>query len=81
MHTAPGHGADDFHTGVKYGLDIYAPVDGGGHFTRTSALFAGLRVFEANPKVVEALAAARPAVAARTVRAHVPALLALPSPR
>ena len=29
----PGHGADDYRTGVKYGLDIYAPVDGGGHFT------------------------------------------------
>ena len=33
VHTAPGHGADDYRTGVKYGLDIYAPVDAGGHFT------------------------------------------------
>src|SRR5262249_27243967 len=32
VHTAPGHGADDFNTGVKYGLDIYAPVGPGGHF-------------------------------------------------
>jgi isoleucyl-tRNA synthetase len=32
VHTAPGHGADDFNTGVQYGLDIYAPVGPGGHF-------------------------------------------------
>ena len=32
VHTAPGHGADDFLTGVKYGLEIYAPIGPGGHF-------------------------------------------------
>jgi isoleucyl-tRNA synthetase len=32
VHTAPGHGSDDFATGVRYGLDIYAPVGPGGHF-------------------------------------------------
>jgi isoleucyl-tRNA synthetase len=57
VHTAPGHGADDFLTGVKYGLDIYAPVGPGGHFLEDVALFAGLRVFDANPHVEEALAA------------------------
>jgi isoleucyl-tRNA synthetase len=56
VHTAPGHGADDYRTGVKYDLEIYAPVDGNGHFTPDVGLFAGMRVFEANPKVVEALA-------------------------
>ena len=56
VHTAPGHGADDYHTGVKYDLEVYAPVDGNGHFTPEVGLFAGMRVFEANPKVVEALA-------------------------
>jgi isoleucyl-tRNA synthetase len=55
VHTAPGHGADDFHTGVKYGLDIYAPVGPGGHFLETVELFGGMRVFDANPKVEEAL--------------------------
>jgi isoleucyl-tRNA synthetase len=35
VHTAPGHGADDFLTGRKYGLEIYAPVDAGGHFLET----------------------------------------------
>ena len=55
VHTAPGHGADDFHTGVKYGLDVYAPVGPGGHFTDDVEGFAGLRVFDANPKIQEAL--------------------------
>jgi len=56
VHTAPGHGADDFLTGRKYGLEIYAPVDAGGHFLETVGLFGGQRVFDANPKVEEALA-------------------------
>ena len=55
VHTAPGHGSDDFNTGVKYGLDIYAPVGPGGHFLDTVELFGGLRVFDANPKIEEAL--------------------------
>jgi len=56
VHTAPGHGADDFLTGVKYGLEIYAPVGPGGHFLETVQLFGGQRVFDANPKVEQALA-------------------------
>ena len=55
VHTAPGHGADDFLTGRKYGLDIYAPVGPGGHFLDTVELFAGQRVFDANPNVETAL--------------------------
>ena len=55
VHTAPGHGADDFATGVKYALDIYAPIGPAGHFLETVELFGGQRVFDANPKVVEAL--------------------------
>jgi isoleucyl-tRNA synthetase len=57
VHTAPGHGSDDFLTGVKYGLDIYAPVGPGGHFLETVELFGGQRVFDANPKIEQALAA------------------------
>jgi isoleucyl-tRNA synthetase len=55
VHTAPGHGADDFNTGSRYGLEIYAPVGPGGHFLDTVELFAGQRVFDANPKIEEAL--------------------------
>ena len=80
VHTAPGHGADDFLTGVKYGLDIYAPIGPGGHFLDTVELFAGMRVFDANAKVEEALHAAREALAPRGLHAPVPALLALPQP-
>ena len=56
VHTAPGHGADDFNTGIKYGLDIYAPVGPGGHFLDGVERFAGLQVFEANPVIEQALA-------------------------
>jgi isoleucyl-tRNA synthetase len=56
VHTAPGHGADDFNTGVKYGLEIYAPVGPAGHFLDSVELFGGQRVFDANPHIVEALA-------------------------
>jgi isoleucyl-tRNA synthetase len=55
VHTAPGHGADDYLTGLKYGLEIYAPVTADGRFTDDVQLFAGERVFDANPAIVEAL--------------------------
>ena len=55
VHTAPGHGADDFAVAKKYGLDIYAPVDAAGRFTSEVEHFAGMSVFEANPKIVEFL--------------------------
>ena len=55
VHTAPGHGADDFNTGKRYNLDIYTPVDHRGEFTDDVPLFAGLHVFKANPRIVELL--------------------------
>nr|MBP9109901.1 class I tRNA ligase family protein [Pyrinomonadaceae bacterium] len=55
VHTAPGHGADDFAVGKKYGLEVYAPVDAAGKFIAEVEHFAGLSVFEANPKIVEFL--------------------------
>jgi isoleucyl-tRNA synthetase len=53
VHTAPGHGHDDFVIGKRYGLEIYCPVDNSGHFTPDVEHFAGMSVFEANPKIVE----------------------------
>ncbi|MGZ8842216.1 MAG: isoleucine--tRNA ligase, partial [Pyrinomonadaceae bacterium] len=53
VHTAPGHGHDDFVIGKKYGLEIYCPVDNAGKFIPEVDHFAGLSVFEANPKIVE----------------------------
>lgn len=55
VHTAPGHGADDFRTGQRYGLDVYAPIGPAGHFLDTVELFGGQRVFDANPNVEAAL--------------------------
>jgi len=55
VHTAPGHGADDYNTGRKYGLDIYAPIGPGGRFLDTVELFGGQKVFDANATVEEAL--------------------------
>jgi isoleucyl-tRNA synthetase len=55
VHTAPGHGADDFRTGQKYGLEAYAPLDGGGHFTEGLPEYKGKTVFEANPIIIELL--------------------------
>jgi isoleucyl-tRNA synthetase len=53
VHTAPGHGHDDFVIGKRYGLDIYCPVDNAGRFTPDVAHFAGLSVFAANDQIVE----------------------------
>ncbi len=55
VHTAPGHGADDFATGVKYGLPILNPVDAAGKFTAEAGPYAGMFIFKANNKIVEDL--------------------------
>ncbi|HBR55948.1 MAG TPA: isoleucine--tRNA ligase, partial [Blastocatellia bacterium] len=55
VHTAPGHGADDFHIGKSYGLEIYCPVDNAGRFTADVVRWAGENIFDANPKIVEFL--------------------------
>jgi isoleucyl-tRNA synthetase len=55
VHTAPGHGQDDFEIGRKYGLDIYNPVGGNGCFLPATEIFAGEHVFAANDHVIEVL--------------------------
>ncbi len=55
VHTAPGHGQEDFLTGQKYNMDILSPVDGRGFFTEEAGEFQGLNVYEANPKICEKL--------------------------
>lgn len=57
VHTAPGHGAEDYTVGRAEGLEIYAPVDGRGRYTAEVPLWAGQNVLEANPKIVAHLAA------------------------
>ena len=51
VHTAPGHGREDYETGLEYGLDVYSPVDDEGRFTDDVEFFSGLKVFEANQAV------------------------------
>jgi len=55
VHTAPGHGVEDYGVGVRYGLEPFAPVDDGGRFTDQVPDWQGLSVFEANPAIVERL--------------------------
>jgi isoleucyl-tRNA synthetase len=55
VHTAPGHGADDFRTGQKYALEAYAPQDHEGRFTEGLPEYKGKTVFEANPIVIDLL--------------------------
>jgi len=55
VHTAPGHGQDDFEIGKKYGLDIYNPVGDNGCFLPATEFFAGEHVFAANDHVIEVL--------------------------
>jgi isoleucyl-tRNA synthetase len=57
VHTAPGHGADDFRAGQKYGLEPYAPIDDSGRFTEGLDEYRGKTVFEANAPIVALLAA------------------------
>ncbi|HTS19357.1 MAG TPA: isoleucine--tRNA ligase [Verrucomicrobiae bacterium] len=57
VHTAPGHGAEDYEIGQKYKLDTLAPVDDGGVFTKEAGQFAGQFVFKANKPIVEHLRA------------------------
>jgi len=55
VHTAPGHGQDDYVIGLRNGLDIYNPVDNRGRFLENVEFFAGQGVFEANKSVIEKL--------------------------
>jgi isoleucyl-tRNA synthetase len=57
VHTAPGHGQEDYIVGQKYGLDILAPVDGDGNFTEEAGeIFAGSNVLgDGNELVIQAL--------------------------
>ena len=57
VHIAPGHGEEDYELGKRLGLPIYNPVDDDGRFVPEVEQFAGLTVWEANPKIIEHLRA------------------------
>jgi isoleucyl-tRNA synthetase len=55
VHTAPGHGLDDYHVGLKYDLPVHSPVDPAGRFTADVPQYQGESIWKANPKIVEDL--------------------------
>ncbi|MCX8022142.1 MAG: isoleucine--tRNA ligase, partial [Syntrophorhabdaceae bacterium] len=52
VHIAPGHGEEDYETGLEYGLDVYTPVDDKGRFFKDVPFFGGMNVFESNRHVI-----------------------------
>jgi len=55
VHTAPGHGTDDYENGLQYNLPVISPVDKSGRFTPEAGVFPGERVFAADPKICQML--------------------------
>lgn len=55
VHTAPGHGVDDFNVCQHYDIDVYNPVGNNGVYLEDTPIFAGQHVFKANPEIVELL--------------------------
>ena len=55
VHTAPGHGQDDYIVGLKYGLEPYNPVDDGGVFRPDVEHFGGMFFRKANPEIIQKL--------------------------
>ena len=66
VHTAPGHGVDDFETGMRYGLPILNPVDGAGRFTAEAGPYAGLQIFDAQSRIVDDLRASGALISAES---------------
>lgn len=67
VHTAPGHGHEDYALGKAHGLDIYCPVDGGGRFVAGTPHVEGMRVFDANGTVLQLLGDRGALLAAETI--------------
>ncbi len=55
VHTAPGHGQEDYMVGLKYGLKVYSPVDEAGRYTDDVPEYKGIKIWDANPMVIERL--------------------------
>ncbi len=55
VHTAPGHGQEDYFTGKRYNLPILMPVDAKGQFDKTAGEFSGMDVYKANKAIIERL--------------------------
>jgi len=55
VHTAPGHGEEDYQSGLRYKLDIYSPVQDDGRFDSTTGAYAGMHINEGNAAVLKDL--------------------------
>jgi isoleucyl-tRNA synthetase len=66
VHTAPGHGVDDYKVGLQYGLKVDNPVGGNGVYLPDAPIFAGQHIYKANPQILDALKANG------QLKAHVP---------
>ena len=55
VHTAPGHGVEDYEVGQRYNLDVLSPLNGKGFFTEAAGKFEGMRYDKANPEIIREL--------------------------
>lgn len=55
VHTAPGHGLEDYEVGMRYELPVFAPVTGDGHFTDEVPPYAGMKLSDANAHIIKDL--------------------------
>jgi isoleucyl-tRNA synthetase len=72
VHIAPGHGEDDYEVGLRCGLDIYAPVDDRGKFTKQVPEFEGQFVFKANEGIIDTLRAKEALLGVEKIRHSYP---------
>ncbi|MGQ9526029.1 MAG: isoleucine--tRNA ligase, partial [Armatimonadota bacterium] len=72
VHTAPGHGREDFATGRKYNLGVLCPVDQSGHFTAEAGPFAGMHIRKGDRAVISSLSEAQCLLSEGTIQHSYP---------
>lgn len=72
VHTAPGHGVDDYKVGLKFNLGLLCPVDESGQFTDEVPEYKGMNIFKANPLIVERLKASGHLIAMKEIEHSYP---------
>ena len=75
VHTAPGHGREDYDMALEYDLEVYSPIDDDGRFTRDVPFFGGQFVFDANKAVNAKLQEMGRLILEADSRTQLPALL------
>ena len=75
VHTAPGHGQDDYLVGLEFDIPLLMPVDDNGRFTDEAGRFAGLDTDEANPLIIDWLREQGTLVAEKKITHSYPCLL------